>query len=181
FERSNNGGRTLDELQNIRPRLRPQSAQEEAEEEALAEAGIPSENQADAETVLDDATDEAVAISIKPRQRPENFANLVEETRETAASEPVSIEQRVAVAIPTTASVARAATERNQIALRRVNLIGVYGSDASRRALVRLPNGRYRKVQVGDKLDGGQVAAIGSDELRYIKRGQSVVLKMPSG
>ena len=181
FERSNNGGRTLDELQNIRPRLRPQSAQEEAEEEALAEAGISSEDQADAETVLDNATDEAVAISIKPPQRPENFANHEKETREAAASEHVSIEQRVAVAIPSTASVARAATERNQIALRRVNLIGVYGSDASRRALVRLPNGRYRKVQVGDKLDGGQVAAIGSDELRYIKRGQSVVLKMPSG
>ena len=76
---------------------------------------------------------------------------------------------------------ARAATENNQITLRRVNLIGVYGSADSRRALVRLPSGRYQKVQVGDRLDGGQVAAIDTDELRYIKRGQSVVLKMPNG
>ncbi|MEO0894559.1 MAG: hypothetical protein AAFY35_18325 [Pseudomonadota bacterium] len=175
FERANNGGRTLDELQTIRPRLRPQSEQEQA----LAEAGIANEIEAGEENAFSDATDEAVATSIKPRLRPQDFSRIVEETRETAASQPVSVEQRVAVAIPTTASVARAATERNQISLRRVNLIGVYGSPDSRRALVRLPNGRYQKVKVGDRLDGGQVAAIGADELRYVKRGQAVVLKLP--
>lgn len=175
FERANNNGRTLDELQTLRPRLRPQSAQEQA----LVEAGISPEIDDTAETLFEDATEEAVTASLKPRLRPDNFARIVEETRETAASEPVSVEQRVTVAIPTTASVARAATENNQISLRRLNLIGVYGSAESRRALVRLPNGRYKKVQVGDRLDGGQVAAIGSDELRYIKSGQSVVLKMP--
>ncbi|MEM6589581.1 MAG: hypothetical protein AAF641_14130 [Pseudomonadota bacterium] len=176
FERAGNGGRTLDELQTIRPRLRPQSEQEQA----LVEAGISPEIAQSEDNLFDDATDEAVATSIKPRTRPANFAQLVEQSRETAASEPVSVEQRVSVDIPTTASVARAATERNQISLRRVNLIGVYGSDINRRALVRLPNGRYKKVEVGDRLDGGQVAAIGDGELRYIKRGQSVVLKMPS-
>ncbi|MCZ7675965.1 MAG: hypothetical protein M5U35_09000 [Roseovarius sp.] len=76
---------------------------------------------------------------------------------------------------------ARAATERNLISLRKVNLIGVYGSPGERRALIRLANGKYRKVQVGDQLDGGQVAAIGDDELHYIKRGRAVVLKMPRG
>ncbi|MEQ9673790.1 MAG: hypothetical protein RLO10_04950, partial [Roseovarius indicus] len=90
-------------------------------------------------------------------------------------------EQRVAVSIPTATSVARAATERNQISLRKVNLIGVYGKPNGRRALVRMANGSYRKVQVGDRLDGGQVAAIGESELRYVKGGRSVVLKMPQG
>ncbi len=176
FERSNNGGRTLAELQDIRPRLRPKSAQDQA----LEAAGISTVIEEDSEDLLEDATDEAVAVSLKPRARPAGFSETVEATRQAAAAEPVSIEQRVTVDIPTTASVARAATENNQISLRRVNLIGVYGSSDSRRALVRLPNGRYLKVQVGDRLDGGQVAAIGDDELRYIKRGQSVVLKMPT-
>ncbi|MEM7733347.1 MAG: hypothetical protein AAF280_11265 [Pseudomonadota bacterium] len=176
FERVGNGGRTLDELQTIRPRLRPQSEQEQA----LAEAGVAPEIAEGGETLFEDATEEAVTASLKPRPRPANFARLVEQSRETAAAEPVSVEQRVSVDIPTTASVARAATERNQISLRRLNLIGVYGSDNNRRALVRLPNGRYQKVEVGDRLDGGQVAAIGDGELRYIKRGQSVLLKMPS-
>jgi hypothetical protein len=63
--------------------------------------------------------------------------------------------------------------------MRQVNLIGVYGSPSNRRALVRLSNGRYQKVGVGDSLDGGRVSAIGSSELRYTKRGRPVVLRMP--
>ena len=122
-----------------------------------------------------------MATSLKPKNRPKGFAARVEEVRTAVASEPVSVEQRVAVSIPTSASVARAATESARITLRRVNLIGVYGSSEDRRALVRMPNGRYKKVRVGDRLDGGKVAAIGSDELRYVKSGQSVVLTMPQG
>jgi hypothetical protein len=60
-------------------------------------------------------------------------------------------------------------------------LIGVYGRPSSRRALVRLANGRYQKVTVGDRLDGGRVSAIGESELRYRRSGRDVVLKMPRG
>jgi hypothetical protein len=60
-----------------------------------------------------------------------------------------------------------------------VNLIGIYGKPSSRRALIRLGNGRYQKVKVGDRIDGGHVAAISNSELRYSKGGRNVVLKMP--
>jgi hypothetical protein len=60
-----------------------------------------------------------------------------------------------------------------------LNLIGVYGKPSDRRALVRLGNGRYQKVVVGDRIDGGRVSAIGDNELRYTKRGRDLVLKMP--
>jgi hypothetical protein len=46
--------------------------------------------------------------------------------------------------------------------------------------LVRLANGRYIKVQAGDRLDGGQVAAIGESELRYVKRGRNITISVPS-
>ena len=62
-----------------------------------------------------------------------------------------------------------------------MNLIGVYGQPSDRRALVRLANGRYRKVKVGDRIDGGRVLAIGDDTLRYQKGGQNLTLNMPSG
>lgn len=62
-----------------------------------------------------------------------------------------------------------------------MNLIGVYGKPSSRRALVRMSNGRYVKVQVGDRLDGGRVQAIGESELSYTKGGRSVTLTMPRG
>ena len=82
--------------------------------------------------------------------------------------------------IPSSASVARQATVTNAINLRRVNLIGVYGTPSNRRALVRLANGRYKKVKVGDSLDGGRISAIGDSELRYQKSGRNVTLKIPS-
>jgi ribosomal protein L2 len=75
--------------------------------------------------------------------------------------------------------VARQATIQNAMSLRDINLIGVYGTERDRRALVRLPSGRYVKVKVGDRLDGGQIAAIGRDELRYIKGGRNVTLEVP--
>jgi hypothetical protein len=83
--------------------------------------------------------------------------------------------------IPSSTSVAKAATVKNAINLSRVNLIGVYGKPSSRRALVRLSNGRYKKVKIGDRVDGGRVSAIGEAQLNYTKNGRSVTLKMPKG
>ncbi|MEC9310704.1 MAG: hypothetical protein VYA97_03010, partial [Pseudomonadota bacterium] len=72
-------------------------------------------------------------------------------------------------------------TLRNAINLNRINLIGVYGQPSDRRALVRLSNGRYRKVKVGDRIDGGRVLAIGDASLRYQKNGRNLTLDMPKG
>jgi hypothetical protein len=212
FERATLGGRTRAELAALKPEPRPISAQAEAVAAAPAE---PS--------------DYAVAVSIAPRDRPENFAARV--ATESAVAEALSAppppapepepapvvvaaapatapapepareeppararpsesddygdgEPDVASAapeIPTTASVARQATLRNAMDLGDVNLIGVYGTERDRRALVRLPSGRMVKVQVGDRLDGGRIAAIGRDELRYTKGSRDITLEVPEG
>ena len=95
--------------------------------------------------------------------------------------EPEVVATSRAPQIPSSANVARQATISNAINLRQINLIGVYGTASDRRALIRLSNGRFVKVQVGDRVDGGQVAAIGEREVRYIKGGQNHVLSMPRG
>ena len=112
------------------------------------------------------------------------LAEAQAELQTTTASEPPpeavdepEPEEGIAT-LPTTRTVSKKSTIANAIDLGDVNLIGVYGSSANRRALVRMPNGRYVKVQVGDRLDGGKVAAIGDSELSYVKRGQTIVLKM---
>ena len=83
--------------------------------------------------------------------------------------------------IPSRASVATQATLKNAINLGRINLIGVYGNTSSRSALVRLPSGKFVKVKVGDRMDGGRVAAIGQSQLSYVKGGRQVVLAIPQG
>lgn len=179
-ERATLGGLTRSELSRIRPEPRPDSAQATA----LAE--------------LDPAAEPsglAIASSAAPRARPENFATRVATQRAVAAAlaeaaaqapdeaddEPEIAAASPAPSIPTSASVARQATLANAIRLRDLNLIGVYGTEGNRRALVRLPSGRYVKVQVGDRLDGGQIAAIGRNQLRYVKGGRNITLNVPSG
>jgi len=82
---------------------------------------------------------------------------------------------------PTVASVAKQATERNALDLGEIALIGLYGTPNNRRALVRMPNGRFVKLGVGDRLDGGRVTAIGDDKMTYQKGGRPVTLKMLRG
>ena len=76
---------------------------------------------------------------------------------------------------------AEQATFVNAISLNRINLIGVYGTQSNRYALIRQANGRYKKVSVGDRIDGGTVAAITDDEVRYQKGGRMIALEMPRG
>jgi hypothetical protein len=102
-----------------------------------------------------------------------------------AADDPEAVEidepevASAAPSIPTRASVAKQATYRNSINLSKINLIGVYGTSSNRYAMVRQANGRFVKVGVGDRVDGGRVAAISDRELRYVKNGTTLTLQMP--
>lgn len=152
-----------------------------------------------------DATRLAVAESLRPDSRPSQFAAIVQRSLRAAQPPPVTataaapaVASPAAIApapepvqtaraavpaapvIPTQASVAREATQARAINLRQINLIGVTGTQSSRRALVRLSNGRIVTVRVGETLDGGQVTAIGDTELRYNRRGRDVVLRLAS-
>lgn len=166
-ERATLGGSSRQELAALRPVLRPKTVQEqEVEDEPEATA-----------------TARAVAKSLTPLPRPRNMQRIVRQAETKRKEEPVQVAavapRTVQPSVPSTTSVARAATVRNAINLRQINLIGVYGTSSNRRALVRLPSGGYRKVKVGDRLDGGRVSAISDNELRYAKGGRNLVLKMP--
>ncbi len=52
----------------------------------------------------------------------------------------------------------------------RVSLIGILNLETGREALLRLPDGEFRSVGIGDMLDGWRVSAIGVDALR-VSRG----------
>jgi hypothetical protein len=172
-ERATLGGLSRSELADYRPRLRPQSAQQDNLDQDTQDDTPPSAL--------------ATAQSLRPTARPQDFERIVaratpsDNTAAAAASTASVAPRTVAPSIPSSASVTREATVRNAINLGRLNLIGVYGKPSDRRALVRLANGRYQKVQVGDRIDGGRVSAIGEGELRYQKGSRNVVLKMPQG
>lgn len=125
----------------------------------------------------------AVLTSFQPAKRPSDFSKTVEKTRTllasaTPATRPAPA-SNVGPVLPTRANVAKNATIRNAINLSRLNLIGVSGPSNGRKALLRLPSGRFVRVETGDRIDGGRVAAIGVDSLSYVKSGRNRVLKIP--
>ena len=182
-ERANLGGITRAQLAAFRPSPRPASPQQEAQEdaEAVGEAAPV-------------ATAPRVATSLMPRARPANIEKLATAARAATAAAALVTEQstttnsaatRVTAQVPATTlprtaptSVANAATVKNQLNLRQLNLMGVYGSSSDRRALLRLPSGRFAKVKVGDSVNGGRVQSITSDALTYVKGGRSTTLKV---
>ena len=159
----------------------------QAEQAAAIEAAVQVSFQPDP-----NASRLAVAVSRRPAARPQDMSRAVEAAVAAAvrAPEPQAEQAQAeadsepevasaAPAIPTRASVAKQATYVNAINLSKINLIGVYGSKSSPYALIRQANGRYKKVKVGDSIDGGKVAAIGASEVRYQKSGRMISLKMP--
>lgn len=143
-------------------------------------------------------------VSPRPKARPRDFSRSVETAvseaarpakpqpeaeepvREARRAEPGEDEEPVAAAakapkVPTKASVSKNATYANAIDLGKTNLIGVYGTPSKRHALIRTSNGRYKKVKVGDRIDGGTVAAITETELRYRKGSRMLTLSLPRG
>ena len=164
---------------------------------AQAEASL-----AEAEA-LEAANPSIVAISMRPAARPSDLSRAVEAAVAAAVREPEPVAEAevelaaantssdehaeidepetdgAAPAIPTKASVAKQATYDNAINLSKINLIGTFGTSSKPYALIRQANGKYKKVKIGDKIDGGVVKAITENEVRYQKGGKLVTLKMP--
>lgn len=159
----------LDRAPVVKPRLRPQ------------DLGLPDGNAREAR-VPDSRARDNDAGSPEPGADASTAGNISREEAEDDEGEVQVASARgrtVQPSVPSQANVAKTATEKNVLNLREVNLIGVYGTQQSRRALVRLSNGRYQKVKVGDRVDGGRVVAISDGELRYTKGGRNVTLRMP--
>ncbi|KEO52929.1 hypothetical protein TP2_08290 [Thioclava pacifica DSM 10166] len=190
------------ELAAVRPERRPATIQDAVQGAVAAQDAAAAANS----DPFAGATTLAVARSANPPEKPRNFSRSVERALAAAIAaepapsvavaaaaapapapkaQPVEIDEPEPVApapkLPTSASVAKQATEKNAINLRKINLIGLYGSSSNRRALVRLSNGRFVKVGVGDRLDGGKVTAIGSGQLTYKKGSRSYTLKLLEG
>jgi type IV pilus biogenesis protein PilP len=190
-------------LRRVRPVERPASvaqaeasaraaieaAQAAAAVDAAAQSAAASLAQAAAAAAVAPISDLALPQSARPQTRPRDVeriaARMAQQRREqqAAAPQPQTVARAQQQAAPQIRSaggnVAAAATERNALRLNETNLIGVYGRPNARRALVRLRNGRYVKVEVGDRLDRGRVTAIGDDRLQYQRGNRNVVLQLP--
>ena len=173
-------------LIDLRPRPRPALSVLEApaQQQTDALALLRPKTRPDTISALSDAMatpapDTGLTAVPTPKIRPNALQTTVLSPEEAEGDE--AAVTSAAPRLPSNAKVAEEATIQNALKLNDLNLIGVYGSGSSKRALVRFANGKRQMVSVGDRLDGGKVAAIGDTELRYVKGGRNVVLKLPRG
>lgn len=76
---------------------------------------------------------------------------------------------------------AAAATEKRGLRLDQLALIGTFGTEANRYALVRQSSGRIRTVRRGEKIDGRLVVAIDTGEVILSAGSREDRLTMPGG
>jgi hypothetical protein len=107
-------------------------------------------------------SDNQLGQSVKPKIRPK-------------------FRKRIVASAATKNSIVKLATQKNAINKRKLNVLSIYSRGSEKRAIVLFPTGQTKLVKVGDTLDGGRVAAIGTTEIRYIKGGNNLVLKIPQG
>lgn len=77
--------------------------------------------------------------------------------------------------------VAIAATQENVLQLDTLSLLGTFGTDADRSALVRHASGRVEKVTMGETVGTSKVVAISKDALFLRSGSKTRKLEMPQG
>ena len=68
------------------------------------------------------------------------------------------------------------AARRTGLSLDETSLIGIIDAKTGREALVRLPNGSFRKVSRGDEIEGWRVSSINREAVRLTRQGQNRTL-----
>ncbi|MDP3860215.1 MAG: hypothetical protein Q8Q63_01355 [Phaeovulum sp.] len=174
-----------------KPALRPQAI-------SAAAAAASAARVAEAERVaagLATATPQAVAAAPRPIVRPRSISAAATRALDQALAEamaaqpaPVANGQHIETGEPeapavvstgaTPTSVAQQATQTGAINLSELTLVGLFGAAGARRALLRLPSGRFQTVEVGDRVDGGQVVAISETQMSYVKGSNTITLKL---
>lgn len=131
----------------------------------------------------------AIAQEAIPLRRPASIRSKAQKILEQRASvtakvankqKPKETTSQARLRIPTSARVASTATIKDGINLGDISLIGIFGTSKTRRALVRLPQGRYVQVTRGDNVSGWTVSAVSEDAVRIQKRGRNHVLRLPN-
>ncbi len=158
-----------------------QAEQRRQDDELQAQAEARARSQAAA-----DARAEAqarAAAEARARAQAEAEARAAAARNQQYRPPEVNAEPDVIAAIPQGAngSAGSSATVKDGIKLNSTQIIGTIGAGQASRALVRLSNGRVLTLRIGDKINGGQITAIGDSRITYQKRGQAHALGVLNG
>lgn len=173
----------------VRPKPRPASLARIAQQRDINAAAEQAAREAIRENM---PTVNALFVSLLPKPRPDDIEKRIARTKPSLTTARTRSNAVVRTAPPgggqsngtmttssTPKSVAALATEKARISKNSLSLIGIFGTSSARRALLRLPTGRYIKVKQGDDVSGWKVSAIGESSVMIKKGSRDEVLRMP--
>ncbi len=115
----------------------------------------------------------AAIMAPKPPVRPDRTGR----SGSPAPASASSVLPKITPAVPGTV---RATATEPGIPLNQTSLVGIVHVDGASKALVRLPDGRYRSVVVGDVIEGWRISGIGTDAMRMSRSGEERTLMLVS-
>ncbi len=109
----------------------------------------------------------AVAVAPLARSRPKSIKpKAVVVARNTSSAKTVRAPAR---GKPTGRGLAGAATLKNALSFDKTSLLGVFGTSKNRRALLRMSNGRLKRVSQGEVIDGWVISRIQATSMRMTR------------
>lgn len=112
----------------------------------------------------------AVAAAPAARTRPKSIKpKATAVARNTSSAKTVRAPSR---GKPTGRGLANAATLKGAITLDKTSLLGVFGTKENRRALLRMSDGRMKRVSQGEVIDGWVVSRIQATSMRMTRGGE---------
>ncbi len=147
-----------------------------AEEPPLAEP-LPPSPQTDSNEPEPEPAENTVATPAEPdnADAPTEFASQTTPLPKPRPARPVIPHELPSITEPSRRLIG-AETIEGGLPLDRTTLIGILNLDTGHKALLRLPNGRYRTVIVGDVLNGWRVSMIGTDAMHLTRDNKDMTL-----
>ena len=116
------------------------------------------------------------ALTPRPRPRPASLAERAQAILEAGRRAELRAQNAASTRNP---RINAAATIDDGIVLDSIALIGVFGTEESRRALLRMETGEFVRVSLGATVDGWRIIAIGPEEVRLLRARETRLVRLP--
>ncbi|MCL5777955.1 hypothetical protein M1105_13280 [Limibaculum sp. FT325] len=123
------------------------------------------------------ASEHAAADAPRPSPRPATLGAPIRPSARNGGGTGAAMPALPGLSRSAPRQVQRSAVEQG-IPLDRTALIGILDIETGRQALLRLPNGRYERLMLGDSVEGWTVSAIGIDAMRLTRNGEERTLRL---
>lgn len=123
-------------------------------------------------------SDRIATLSPSPSPRPNTIRKRVAPVAVEIGAKGVREVRAPKRPAPRGPGVANAATLKGAIQLEDMNLLGVFGADGARRALLRLADGQVLRVSRGTVVEGWVVSRIDATSMRITRGGEARVLDL---